>query len=277
MLTKHFRFLSVLLSGLFYCSISVADIDERYHLSIGSNLEVYNTELTINSGNRPANNIDLENDLGFANPVNELWVSAWYRVGDLHRISMTYTPLSRSTQITSAKDVVINGTTISAGAEISAKTTTDIIDFSYIYSFHKSPTLELGISAGIYWLLNSTAIRASGQIQSENEDAPSFVNDYFSDQKLQAPMPLIGASAIYEITPNWRTYAAIRYLSIQVNDIDGKISSVELGTEYYFNENWGAGLSLSYFDLQVNVARLLTDTTLNWAHNGVQAYVTFKY
>jgi len=272
-LTKHVT----LLSGLFYSDLGIADINEMYHLAIGTNLEIYDTGLSINSNNKPTNKIDLEDDFGYDNRISTLWVNAWYRVGNLHRIRMTYTPLSRSAQNISTQDIIIEDTTIRAGAEVSTKTRTDILDFSYIYSFHKSPELELGISAGIYWLLNSTTIEASGQIQSENADTPSFVNDYFSNQKLQAPMPLIGLSAIYEITHRWRAHAAIRYLSVQVNDIDGKISSMELGTEYYFNDNWGAGLSINYFDLKVNAGRLLTNTTLNWAHNGAQVYVSFKY
>lgn len=274
----HFILLGFILSGLLFSGAAHADIDEIYHLSIGTNLERYNTEFSIDSNNQSNSGaIDFEDDLGYDSRISAIWVSAWYRVGDLHRIRMTYTPLNRSANVTSTKDIEINNAIIKAGAEISTRTETDILDFSYVYSFHKSAQLEMGVSVGVYWLLNSTAFQASGEIQFENEDQPTLKTDFFSQQKLQAPMPLIGVSANYEISPSWRTHAALRYLNVQLNDVDGRISSAEIGTEYYFNSNWGAGLSINYFDLNVEVNGLLSSTELGWAHNGVQIYLAFKY
>jgi len=266
-----------LIASLFSTS-ALADIDEIYHISIGTNIERYNTEFSIDaSSQNTGTDIDLEDDLGYDSLISTLWFSGWYRVGDFHRLRMTYTPLIRSAQATNNQDIEIDGTLIKAGATFSARTETDILDVSYIYSAYKSSQLEMGISAGIYWLFYSTALQASGEIQFPNEDQPSSQRSYFSQQKIQAPMPLIGISGIYEITPDWRANAAIRFLSLQLNDVDGRIISTEIGTEYYFNDNWGAGLSLTYFDLNVDVRNLLSNLSLGWAHNGVQIYATFKY
>ena len=272
------KFLLIFVSSWFFSTPTLADIDEIYHLSIGTNIERYNTQFSIDSNNQAIGaSVDFEDDLGYDSLISTLWISGWYRVGDLHRIRMTYTPLIRSANATTTKDITIDDTIIKAGATFSAETKTDILDFSYIYSFHKSQQLEMGISAGIYWLSNNTNIQAAGEIQTENEDQPSFKSDYFTNQKIQAPMPLIGASAIYQVSPDWRTHAALRYLSVQLNDIDGRIASAEFGTEYYFNENWGAGLSINYFDLDIKTIGLLSSATLGWSHNGIQIYATFKY
>lgn len=270
--------LLIFVSGLFFSAPTLADIDEIYHLSIGTNIERYNSQFSIDSNNQTTGAaVDFEDDLGYDSKISTIWISGWYRVGDLHRIRMTYTPLVRSARSKSTKDLTINNAIIKAGATFSADTKTDILDFSYIYSFHKSQQLEMGISAGIYWLSNNTNIQAAGEIQTENEDQPSFKSDYFTNQKIQAPMPLIGASAIYQITDDWRANMALRYLSVQFNDTDGRIASAELGTEYYFNENWGAGLSINYFDLDIKTIGLLSNATLGWSHNGLQIYAAFKY
>jgi len=271
------RFFILLISVIFNHS-AVADMDELYHLSIGTNLERYDSEFSIDASNSSnGTSIDFEDDLGYDSRARTLWISAWYRVGDLHRLRMTYTPLNRSAQASTTKDITINDTIVKAGANFSASTETDVLDFSYIYSFYKSPQLEMGMSAGLYWLSNKTTFSAAGEIQAPGEDQPSFKSDYFSEQKIQAPMPLFGVSAIYEITPDWRTHTALRYLSVQLNDIDGRIASAELGAEYYFSDNWGAGMSLNFFDLKVDVDNLLTNSSLGWGHNGIQIYATFKY
>ncbi len=274
----NFKILPAFIVYIFFYSNANADIDELYHLSIGTNLETYNSTISINSNSQSTGgSIDFEDDLGYDNKASTLWLSGWYRVGDAHRIQLTYSPLKRSAQATSKKDIVIDGATIKAGAEFLSTTKTEILDFSYIYSAYQSAEFEVGISAGLYWLFTSSEFLAAGEIQGENEDEPSFRSDYSSEQNIQAPMPLLGLSAIYEITPQWRVHAAVRYLSILLNDVDGKIASSELGAEYYFSKNWGAGLSLNYFDMDINVIRLRADTNFGWSHNGLQIYATFKY
>ncbi len=268
----------ITLNSLFACGAAFADVDEIYHLSIGTNLERYNSEFSINSNSQPANgSIDFEDDLGYDSRISTLWISGWYRVGDAHRIQMTYVPLTRSARAITTEDIILGDTEIKAGAALSTDTKTDILDFSYIYSFYHSPQFEAGVSVGLYWLFNKTSILAAGDIQSGSEDQPSFKSDFFSEQNIQAPMPLLGLNAIYELNSDWRFQASMRYLSVKLNDVDGVIATAEIGAEYYFNSNWGVGMSLSYFDLDITVNSLLSNTNLSWGHNGVQLYATFKY
>lgn len=263
---------------LLFSNNVLSDIDETYSLSVGINLENYNSQLTINSQD---NSIDkgfgLEDDLGYDSRVNAGWISGWYRTGELHRLRFTYTPINRSSSIENTKDIIVDNTTINAGASIESRSNVDIIDFSYIYSFHKTPKLEAGFSAGIYWLLNETKILAVGEIQAEGENQSSFTSDYFTEQKLLAPMPLIGLSANYEFSSSWRSHASLRYLSVQIDEINGNIFSAEAGSEYYFNDNWGVGASLAYFDLDVEAKGIISNSTLSWDHSGIQLYAVFKY
>jgi len=262
----------ILLLNLLFCVTAQADIDELYHLSIGTNISLFDTDISINDSS-----IDLENDLNYDRQTNASWVSGWYRVGDNHRIKLTYLPIKRSSFLESKKDITINDTTIKAGAFISSNTRSDIIDFSYIYSLHKSPQFEVGFSAGIYWLLNTTKTVAAGEIQAADADQPVFKSDYFTQQKLQAPMPLFGLTADYEFANNWRTNASLRYLSLQVNDISGKILSADIAIEYYFNNNWGIGASIAAFNLDAKSVGIITTTTLGWSLNGAQIYAIFKF
>jgi len=154
---------------------------------------------------------------------------------------------------------------------------TDIFDFSYIYSLYNKPHFELGLSAGIYWLQNNARVSAAGNVQAEGEDVPVFKSDYFAEQKLQAPMPLFGLSATYEITPSWRANAAVRYFALQVSKVKGSIISASISSEYYFNTNWGIGAGLSAFSLNVESANVVTSNSFEWSHNSAQLYAVYKY
>jgi len=268
----------LLLAGTLISSNANSDIDETYSVSVGANLANYNSELAINSQDNSVNKaFNFEDDLGYDKKVNAGWISGWYRTGEHHRLRLTYTPISRSSTIQNTKDITIDNTTIKAGAEISSKSRTEILDFSYIYSFHKTANLEAGFSAGIYWLFSDTKIFAAGEIQAEGDDQSSFRSDYFTEEKILAPMPLIGLSANYELSDSWRSHASLRYLSVQIDEIDGNILSAEMGTEHYFNDNWGIGASIAYFDLDIEVNGIIGNSSLSWDHNGIQLYAVFKY
>lgn len=255
-----------------------AAFDEIYKLSIGTNLARFNSHITINSQDGSIDSdIDFEDDAGFDSDVRTNWISGWYRVGDNHRLRLTYIPIRRTAFRQIDKDIIVDNTTIKAGAVVASEANNDIFDISYIYSVYKKPNLEVGLSAGLYWLNTDSQILAAGEIQAEGDDTPVFKSDFESSQKLQAPLPLIGIRADYEITPSWRTQAAFRYLNVTVDNIEGEIFTVEIGTEYYFNRNWGLGASLAYVDLNIDITGVLLANSLGWSHDGIQIYGVFKY
>jgi len=264
---------------LFFCSsLASADINERYHLSMGQTLLFFNSKFGINSrDNSIDSTIDLENDLNYDRQVDAAWISGWYRTGDNHRLKITYIPVRRSSFLQNTRDIEIDNTLIKSGAFMTSNTRSDIVDFSYIYSLHKADQIEVGFSAGIYWLLNTTKVIVAGEIIPADSNQPVFKADYFTQQKLQAPMPLFGLDVNYELNANWRTRASFRYLAVQINEIDGEILSTELATEYYFNNNWGIGASVSAFNLNVNVEGIISTTSLTWAYDGIQLYAVYKY
>ncbi len=275
------RIISWVLSSiimLFMSASTQAALDELYRISVGTSISNFNSEIKINSRDGSINTgVDLESDLGFDSQLSYNWISGWYRVADNHRLSLTYNPIQRSTFWSNQNDVVIDNTTIKAGAAISSVVKSNIFDFSYIYSLYRKPEFELGLSAGVYWLRNNARVSAAGNVLAEGEITPVFKSDYFAEQKLQAPMPLFGLSATYEISPSWRANASARYFALQVSKVKGSIMSANISTEYYFNSNWGIGAGLSAFSLKVESANVVTSNFFEWSHNSAQLYAVYKY
>jgi len=255
-----------------------AAFDERYKLSIGTVLTRFNSHITINSQDGSIDKeIDFEDDAGFDSDVRTSWISGWYRVGDNHRLKLSYMPIRRTAFRQIDKDIIVDNTTIKAGAVMASDANNDIFDISYIYSVYKKPNLEVGLSAGLYWLSTDSTILAAGEIQAEGDDTPVFKSDFESKQKLQAPLPLFGISADYAITPSWRTRAAFRYLHVTIENIEGDVFTVDIGTKYYFNRHWGLGASLGYVDLNVDTDGVLLTNSLGWSYDGILIYGVFKY
>ena len=184
------------------------DFDETYKLSVGGSITDFNTALRINSRDDSIDNeIDLEQDLGFDSAVNFGFIRGFWRMADRHRLSLIYMPLRRTSETTLQKDIDVGGNIIKSGAYVGASIKTHVFDIEYIYSFYKRPNIELGVTAGLYWMNSVAELFAAGDVIVEGSDVPEFYTDYHADQRLIAPLPLIGMVAGYEINDSWRLEA----------------------------------------------------------------------
>jgi len=255
-----------------------SDFDERYELTVGGAVTEFDSSLRINSRDDSIDNeIDFEDDLGFDNEVRLAWINGRWRIADRHRLSLLYLPIKRTTELTTSKDLDVGGNIIKAGAFLGASVKTQVFDLEYIYSFFKRPDIEVGFSAGVYWMNSLAELTASGEVVVEGEDTPEFYTDYRANQRLIAPLPLIGLTASYEIMPQWIAHATARYLDVTISDIDGRILNLNLSTEYFFTEHVGAGAALVLFDVSVRHNGVVFYNTLTYEYSGLQAYLAFKY
>ena len=255
-----------------------AAIDEIFKLSIGTTVSRFDASITFASKDGSVSTgIDLEDDLGYDNDVNSGWISGWYRFGDRHRLAVVLVPTQRSSFLVTKKDIDVGDDTIKAGASLSSTADVDIWDISYIYSVYKKPNLEIGLSAGVFWLRTDTQLLAAGEIQSSNDPAPVFRADYLTRQKISAPLPLFGIMAEYEIMHSWRVRAGARYFAITVSEIDGSVFAANVGTDYYFTESLGVGLALSRANVDVDATSIIFEGAIDWSYNSAQLYLIYKY
>ena len=253
-------------------------LDETYQLTIGASISDYDSNVTINSRDDSIDKeIDFEDVLGLDNEVRLGWIKGVWRMGNRHRLSLIYLPIKRTSELTTQKDFNVGGNVIKAGATLGTSFSTHVFDIEYIYSFFKRPDLELGITAGLYWMNSLVELTAAGEIILEGENQPEFRTDYRASQRLIAPLPLLGMIAVYEINPQWRAKAFARYFDVTIGDIDGRILSLTLGTEYYFTKHVGLGASFTSFDLSVTQNGVVFINSLQYQYDGLQAFMVFKF
>jgi hypothetical protein len=255
-----------------------ADLDERYKLTMGASLTNFDSKIRINSRDDSIDNeIDFEDKLGFDTEVRLGWIKGTWRVADRHRLNLLYLPIRRTAEKNTSRDIDVGGNIIKSGAFVGASFKTDVFDFEYDYSFYKRPNIELAVTAGLYWINSVAEFAAAGQIILEGENQAEFRSGYEANQRLIAPLPLLGLSVDYEINPQWRTRASARYLDVTISDVAGRILSLNLETEYYFTNYLGAGASITSFDLSVRQNGVVFFNTMIYRYTALQAYLVLKY
>ena len=270
--------ISVLLLICFAASPAWSAFDETYRLRIGGLVTDFETSLRINSRDDSIDSeIDLEDDLGFDSDIRTGSIRGFWRIADRHQLSLLYTSFKRSSEATTATDIEIGGNVIKAGAYVGASVKTHVFDIEYLYSFFKRPDIELGVTAGFYWMNSVAELNAFGEVIFEGETTPEFRTDYAANQRLVAPLPLLGVTAGYEVNESWRITAAARFLDVSISDVDGRILSSNLATEYYFTRHVGVGAALAFFDLDVQYNGVVFINTLSYEYSGLQVYMSLKY
>lgn len=263
------------------CSVMTplqADFDEKYRLTIGGSVTDFDSKLSINSRDDSIDKeIDFEDRLGLDTTVQLGWIRGSWRMADRHRLALLYMPIKRTSQLTTQKDIDIAGNIIKSGASVATEIKTHTFDIEYIYSFYKKPDLEVGVTAGIYWMNSLAEISAAGEIILEGSDQAEFRTDYQANQRIVAPLPLIGVKAAYAINQQWHARASARYLDLTIGDIEGRILNLNLSTEYFFNNHLGLGAALTTFDVSVKYSGVVFINSLTYRYNAVQAYLVLKY
>jgi len=255
-----------------------SDFDERYRLDIGASVATYDSKIRINSRDDTIDKeIDLEDDLGLDSEIQMGVIKGSWRMADRHRLTLLYVPIKRASQRTSVGDIEIDGDVIKAGAQLGTSAKTHLFDIEYIYSVYKRPNLELGLSAGIYWMNTLTEVTAAGEVVYEGSEQGQFRTDFKATQRLIAPLPLFGISASYAINPDWLVHMYARYFDITIAEIHGRSVSLNLKTEYFFTEHFALGASLFAFGIDVEHSGVVTYNTLNYSYDGLQAYLVFRY
>ena len=255
-----------------------AEFDETYKLEMGGSIVSFDSKIRINSRDDSIDKeIDFEDTLGFDSEVQIGFVNGTWRMGNRHRLSLLYMPIRRTSEVTTKNDFVVNDNIIKAGAYVGASFKTQVFDIEYIYSYYKRPNMELGVSAGIYWMNSLSELNAAGNVILEGSDTEEFRSDYKANQRLVAPLPLLGLSASYEINPQWLVHANARYFDITLSDIEGRIVSFALKTEYFFTNHLALGASLTSFDVNVKHSGVVFFNTLQYQYGGLQAYLVLKY
>jgi len=258
-------------------STARADIADKYNIYVGGGITTFDSRFSITSKDESIDGeIDFEDDLGLESELKETFISFQWRLAENHRIRWTYTPYTRSSTVTAKRPLDVGDNIITAGSKVETTVRSNVYDFDYLYSFYKTPKWEHAATLGVYWISNETEIQAVGGIIDSEGDVIE-VNDFGTRQNFIAPLPLIGYTGSYEVNSRLRFHVSARYLAVEVNDVGGRIISLSGRGEYYFTKQFGAGLSIDYFDLDAVAEGIVFDNQIGIEYFGARAYLAFRW
>ncbi len=250
---KHLRYhfsknflVSLVLLGLFALSAGPAMAQEyslfdRFSLQLGGGFLGLSTEMRLD-----ANELDLGTVINFEDDLDldssKIVPSLGFRarLGKRHLIDTFWTKADRGSTSQALTDIEFGDISIPLDAEVSLSFEQEELLVGYSYYFMLRDRWALGVRGGFRWLKLQAFL--------------TIIDTDISDEgDTSAPLPFVGLSFRFGITPKLRLISDFGWLSLEVGDVDGSQFVGDASLEYlaWKNVSFGAALGLSSIDVEV--------------------------
>ncbi len=198
----------------------------------------------------PPIEIDLTDDLGMDDNSDSLQLHYSWRFAERWSLGVTYQKLELEGNGEAAFDFNFDGNDYTAGAAVETEFNMDTYLIDVGYAIVRNDKWQLEVGAGIHAFDIEAAIAGTVAIEGEGIEDGTFQTARAGADVL-APLPNLRAGVTFLITPRWEVRAGAGWLSLEIDDIDGNYTYLNVGTEYRVTDHFGIGAAYSLSKMDV--------------------------
>ncbi len=185
--------------------------------------------------------VDVEEVLALETTTTVFRTDGMWRFTDnlRHRIDASWFALRRNGSTTLGRDITIDGTVIPTGSSVTTRFDLDIFKLGYSYSFFQDDRMDLAVGAGFFITPIGFELNATGAVNK------------YTAESVTAPLPVVGLRADFAITPKWMLKNSLDLFYIELGNFKGSLVDFKTAVEYNWFENFGIGMGVESFNLEV--------------------------
>jgi hypothetical protein len=142
----------------------IRGIPDRWGLTLGSFWQTFETSVRLDGETATGTDINLERDLGLDRNATSLGLSGFYRFADRHRLDLAYVPWTREHTTTIDRQIEWGDVVYDAGATITSKAKSQMLNAIYKYSFFNNGRVVFGLNVGISSVWKYYSLSGEGTI-----------------------------------------------------------------------------------------------------------------
>jgi hypothetical protein len=226
-------------------------IDDTHNFRLGYLSQTADLTLQSTIEPLPPIEIDFTDDLGMDDKSESLQLYYSWRFAEKWALSVGYQKLELDGNGDAAFDFNFDGKPYTAGAAVKTdfKMDTYLIDVGY--SIIRNDKWELVVGAGLHAFDFDASIAGAVGIEGEGIEDGIVRENGTAAADVLAPLPNLRAGATFLITPRWEVNASVGWLSLEIDDIDGKYTYLDIGTEYRLTDRFGIGAAYQLSKIDV--------------------------
>jgi hypothetical protein len=216
----------------------------------------------------PGTTIDFESDLDLDKSTALPAIFAGARLGRNWVLGAEYYTLSRKSTTNLHRDIVFDDVTYPVDAAVSGKFASDIYRFTVGYAFYRSDDAEFGAAIGLH--ATNFEIKLSGEAEVGEEGSVQTVS---RRREALAPLPTLGLFGSVRVAPKVTASARADYLSLSIDNYDGRLLNAQAAVTYRMFENVGIGAGFRYVDYRLDVKKDRWKGRVRYEFNGPSLFL----
>jgi len=245
--------------------------DPEVWLQVGAFYPSVDTGVRVARTGGTGSDLDLEADLDFPDrrvlPSGTLGVRAgrgW------HLIAEAYS-LTRSRTAIIDRDITFDGVTYPASAAVSAGFASTVYRLTVNHDIASGSDYALALAVGAHVTDFSVFVEGEGQIGQGQATIER------RRREALAPLPTVGVHARYRPMPRLQLSARGDFLSLKVNDYDGRLLNAQASADYAVTRNFALGVMLRHVDYRLGVDKADWNGRIRYRFTGPAATATLIF
>jgi hypothetical protein len=233
--------------------------DQKWRVWLGGFFPNFDTAVRVDSNmGSPGDGLDLESVLGLSDKKSTLWGGARWRVNRRNSLEIEFNNLRRSgSNLQTLEDYQIGDYIIEANGEIDTIFNVTLARITYGYSMIRNQRHNFSVKGGFHLARVDLSMDLTGDISDadtgDNLCTPSPCDVTLLDEvDFTFPLPHLGLAYGFAITPKFafRTQALGFY--VEISDIKGVLTEIDLDLQYQPWKHFGFGTGLRYFNITID-------------------------
>lgn len=239
-------------------------LDNDYWISVMAFYPKIDTNVRV-AANGPtqavSTDVDFEKDLNLDDDEVLPSVTAGARFGRVI-VGADFYKLKRNGSIDLAREITFDGATYPVAASMRSEFDSDIYRLTVGYSLVRKPTLELGVALGAH--VTKFDMSVAGQVSAGGGGVQTEVRR----RDVLAPLPTLGAFGVWKVAPRLEINGRVDYLSLKIDDYDGRLVNAQIGANYSIFRNVAIGAVYRYVDYRLGIDKTRWDGRIRYKLKG---------
>jgi len=214
---------------------------DRFSLALGGTNVGLSTEIRLDSRSLgEGTTLNFEDDLGLDASKIIPQVSFQFRLGRRHLFDGHWVKADRNSTSQALEEIRFGDIVIPGGSQVALSYDQEQFSLGYSYFFLHKDRWALGARVGFRYL-SLTSVLSVRELDIEEKGDTAY------------PLPFLGFSFRYGITPKWRLISSFGWLDVNVGNVDGSQYILNAGVEHLTWKHFGFGFGFNLSDVDVEI------------------------
>ena len=233
-----------------------ASFNDPFRVYLGGFSPTLSSEITINGQIVNPPPINIEAVLGVSDGDSVLWGGAQWKISRRNSIEFEFFQLKRDGFIDLIPDPIAVGDLIIESGSINTVFDIGLSRVTYGFSLKHSKRMNLQLKGGLHIADLSVGLQLQGAVCDAGlgqlpPGCPVGQTPPQESEEVTAPLPHFGVSYGYAISEKIAARFQVIGFAIEIDNIDGSLLELDADIDWRPWRNFGFGLGLRYFNLNV--------------------------